>query len=316
MTTNFRYGHRNRGGAGLTSDNLQGLDRGLLLERHRGNTWYVDSSKANGDGRGWQGPYSSLANLVTAAQIQADDVVLVAPGHVETIIAAAGLILATAGVTFIGLGNGNRRPQINFTTVVGADLDITGAGITMVNFRFTGGVDALTGPVNIAAADVSLLDIITEDVTGQATDFIVTTDACDRLLISGWEHRGAAAAGADTAISLVGGDDWVIENFSIYGNFAVAAIENVTTAANRVRIGGGSRQNYVWTENAADTAVTMVATSTGHIGPNINAMLQDNAANITAAFTGAAMQFFQPINLVNLAGESSMQTNITASTHA
>jgi hypothetical protein len=45
-------------------------------------------------------------------------------------------------------------------------------------------------------------------------------------------------------------------------------------------------------------------------------MLQDNAANITEALVGAAMQFMQPINLVNLAGESSMQTNIAASTDA
>jgi len=282
----------------------------------RPRVWYVNSNNTNSsrDGRSWDGAFTTM--VLAAAAVAADDIVCVAENHTETCTAAAHLVLNVAGVRWLGFGTGNRRPRVNFTTAVGADMDITGAGTLMRNFRFTGDIDALTNPVHLAAADIHLLDIVTEDVTGQATDFIVTTDDCDRLFISGWQHRGASAAGADTAITLVGGDDWVIEDFQIYGNFAVAAIENVTTAANRIRIGGGSRASYIWTENAADVAVTLHASTTGHVGPNINAMLQDNAANITEAFVGAAAQFFQPINIVNLAGESSMQTNITASTDA
>lgn len=313
MPQSLFYGHRRRGGAGLTDTVMPDLERAFMLARHKTKTWYVNSNAASGgNGESWEGAYQTI--VLAAAAAKADDLILVAPTHVETVIAAAGLALSTAGLTLIGFGNGNRRPQINFTTAVGASMRVTGAGVTMKNFRFTGGIDALTSPVDLRAADISLLDIVTEDVTGQATDFIVTTDDCDRLTISGWEHRGAAAAGADTAISLVGGDDWVIEDFFIYGNFAVAGIENVTTAANRVRIGGGSRVSGIWTEHAADIAITMVATSTGFIMGPIDIMLQDNAANITEAVAGAAMSFFQPIRLVNLAGESSMETNITAST--
>jgi hypothetical protein len=61
---------------------------------------------------------------------------------------------------------------------------------------------------------------------------------------------------------------------------------------------------------------TAVATTTGNVGPNISARLADNAANVTEAFVGADMQFFQPIRIVNLDGESSIETNITASTDA
>lgn len=301
--------------ASLADDNPEYV---VGLRGFRGRVYFVNSNtttpSGSRDGKSWDGALTTIAAAV--ALCVADDRILVAPGHVETITAAAGLVLSVAGVSVIGFGNGNRRPQVDFTTAVGADMDITGAGVVMSNFRFTGGIDALTNPVNLAAADIRLFDIVTEDVTGQATDFIVTTDACDRLIISGWQHRGAAAAGADTAISLVGGDDWVIEDFEIYGNFAVAAIENVTTAANRVRIGGGGRKCYIWTENAADVAVTMKSDSTGHIGPDINVMLQDNAANITEALVGAACQFFLPLNICNLAGEVAMATNITASTDA
>jgi hypothetical protein len=288
------------------------------VPRARGKDFYV-SSLVGASGSDGRGPFSAISTIDTAigkCTAGAGDRIIVMPGHVETVIAAAGVALDVADVEIIGLGRGAKRPQINFTTAVGASFKVTAANCQVSNLLFTGGVDALTNPVHIDAADFRMFDCETRDVTGQATDFIVTTDNADRLIISGWKHLGAAAAGADTAISLVGGDDWVIENFDIYGNFAVAAIENVTTAANRIRIGGGDRPCYIWTENAADIAITLHASTTGHIGPNINIMLQDNAANITEAIVMAAAQLFQPVNLVNLVGESSMQTNITASTDA
>lgn len=288
-----------------------------LLSAYPGKVFWVSSGTgSNGNAGTFERPWATIDYAVGRCTANKGDIIVVLPGHTETVTAAAGLDLDVAGIAIIGLGAGSLRPTVNFTTATTADMDVDAANITMHNILFTGGIDALAGPIDINAADFSMINCETRDVTGQATDFIVTDDNADRFYISGWKHLGAAAAGADTAITIVGGDDWVIENFDIYGNFAVAAIENVTTASNRVRIGGGSRWSYAWTENAADVIVTLVATTTGHVGPNINAMLQDNAANITEAFVGAAAQFFQPINIVNLAGESSMQTNITASTDA
>lgn len=287
-----------------------------LLTAYPGNVFWVDSGAGSNGNKGtFDRPFSTIDYAVGRCTANNGDIIMVKPGHTETVIAAAGLDLDVAGIAVVGLGSGSDRPTVNFTTVVGADMDVDAANITVFNLLFTGGLDALTGPIDVNAADFSMVNCETRDVTGQATDFIVTDDNADRFYIKNWLHRGAAAAGADTAISVVGGDDWIIEDFWIYGNFAVAGIENVTTASNRARI-GGTGMSYIWTEHAADVAVTMVATSTGFIGPNINAMLQDNAANITEAFVGAAMQFMQPINICNLAGESSMQTNITASTDA
>lgn len=261
-------------------------------------------------------PFRTWDYAVGRCVAGAGDVILLMPGHVETVTAAGGLSLDVAGISCFGLGSGSLRPTVNFTTAVGADLNVDAANVTIANVLFTGGIDALTGPIDINAADCRLLGIETRDVTGQATDFIVSDANSDRLLVSGWLHRGAAAAGADTAMSIVGGDGAVIENFWIDGNFAVAAIENVTTAATNITIGGGPGVNYARNRNAADVIVTLVSTTTGNIGPNIYARLQDDAANITEAFVGAAAQFFQPIAIVNANGESSLNTNITASADA
>ena len=301
--TNYPNGFAN----GVTIRNMP------LLAAYPGDVFWVSSTAGSSNGKGtFQKPLATIAQALDLCTASAGDIIVLKPGHSETVTAAAGLAIDVAGVAIIGLGAGSLRPTINFTTVVGADMDIDAANVTMANMLFTGGIDALTGPIDINAADCTLVNIETRDATGQAVDFIVTDDNCDRLKINGWKHLGAAAAGADTAITLVGGDDWEITNFDIYGNFAVAAIENVTTAANRIKINNG----FAETANSADVLITMVATTTGFIGPYINGRLADNAANITEALVGADCQFMQPINLVNLDGESSMQTNITASTDA
>lgn len=285
-----------------------------------GSVFYVQSVHANASdsnaGTASNLPLATIDAAIGKCTANNGDIILVSPGHIETVTAAGGVAVDVAGITIIGVGSGANRPKVNFTSAVGASFLITAANCTVNNILFTGGIDALTNPIHIQAADCSLLGIETRDVTGQATVFILTTAAADRLRITGWKHLGAAAAGADTALTIVGGDAIVVEEFTVLGNFAIAAIRNVTTLTTQIRIGGGRFPNYIWTQNSADVAVALAATSTGFVGPNIYAMLTDNAANITEAFVGAAAFFMQPISIVNLAGESSMFTNITASTDA
>ena len=283
-----------------------------------GSMFFVDSTNANArdavshGGRPDQ-PFATIDFAVGRCTASKGDLILVAPGHTETVTAAAGLALDVAGITVWGIGSGSLRPTVNFTTAVGASCTISAANVTVRNLLFTGGIDALTGPITISAADCKLFDIETRDVTGQATDFIVTTAAADRLMIDGWRHAGAAAAGADTAATLVGGDGATIRNFWIDGNFAVAAIENVTTAATNLTIGGGSNINYIRSRNAADIAITLVATATGNVGPNIMIRLLEDAANITECLVGADMNFFDPIMVCNADGERGLQFNGTVS---
>lgn len=287
--------------------------RGMpLLSAYPGKVFWVDSSAEHGGSRGtFDRPFPTIDHAVGHCTANRGDIIMVKPGHTETVTAAAGLVLDVAGVAVVGLGTGSNRPTVNFTTAVGADMDVTAANVTLVNLLFTGGVDALTNPVHIAAADCALINCETRDVTGQATDFIVTTAAANRLLIDGWVHRGAAAAGAETAISIVGGDGITIRNFWIDGNFGTAAIENVTTAATNISI-YGERPSYIRTRNAADVAVTLVATATGNVGPNLYVRLQDNAANVTEAIVAADGNIYGPIHIVNADGELGLNWNGTA----
>ena len=307
----LKLGHRGRG-VGVRQS-IEEVERASLNERLRGAVWYANSAASvGGSGTAWGDEFTTIQECVNAAS--ADDVISVAPSHVETVTAAAGLVLDQSGLTIIGYGNGDRRPQVNFTTVVGADMDVSSEGITIKNVRFTGGIDALTGPVDVNAADFTMIDCVTEDVTGQATDFVVSDANADRMSVVRHEHRGAAAAGADSAFQLTGGDQITFEDAWIYGNFAAAGIESIGTAQTNLRIyGGANRPCYIRTVNAADVAVTLLTGSTGDVGPFVYARVADNAANVTEAFVGDAMRFMQPVGVVNLNGERGLETNITAS---
>ena len=101
--------------------------------------------------------FATIDAAVGACTANAGDVIYVMPGHTETVIKASGLDLDVAGITIIGIGTGSLRPTINFTTVVGADMDVVAANVTIQNILFTGGKDALTNPIHIAAADCKLI---------------------------------------------------------------------------------------------------------------------------------------------------------------
>lgn len=243
------------------------------------------------------------------------DSIIVAPGHVETVAAAAGLALDKAGISLIGLGYGEDRPQINFTAT-GSDMDVDAASITMTNFLLTGGIDAVAAMVDVNASDFTMVDCEIRDVTGQMTVAMVTDANADRMKLIRPVFNLAAAAGATEAIRIIGGDDIEIISPKIYGNFSTGAIQVHTTATVRIKIYGNSDcPAYIWNANAADIAIVDTATgSTGFIGPNINIMLTDNAATITEAVTGATFQLFDPVYVCNLAGEKAMLINWTAST--
>ena len=279
-----------------------------------GNGAPVQGEKGESDGNTgtFLAPFATIVKAMTAVVAGRGDIIVVKPGHTETCTAAAHLVVK-ANTAIVGLGAGSYRCTFNFTTVVGASVSFAGAGASVTNCLFTGGLDALTGPISVSAADVTIENCEFRDVTGQATDAILTTAAADRLLVRNYFHNGADAAGANAAIAIVGGDAITLKDLKISGNFAVGAIDIRTTATTKLVV----RDALIKTFHANDIAIIdTITASTGWIGPNLFLQLKDNAANITEAVTGATFVSFDPIYVVNLAGEKAMLINTTASTDA
>lgn len=297
---------------------------------YSGDVFWVDSGHTqatDGAGGGTKDqPFATIDFAVGQCTANNSDLIIVMPGHVETVSAAAGLDLDVEGITILGIGKGSDRPTIQFTSTTTADMDIDARNVTVINMLFEARVAGLANPIDLNnCTDTSLFNIETRDVAdangvgiGSATNFITTSANSDRLLIDGWVHRGTNTTGSRSplaALALTGGDDITIRNFNIYGNFDVAGIMATVTSCTRLRIEGGDG-SYIWTENGTDTAIAVVG-STGYIGPNITMILEDNAANLTEAATGTSMFYIHPLPVVNAVNEqSATSTNRTPSLDA
>jgi hypothetical protein len=282
---------------------------------HPNNLWFVSSGAGTdntGAGRSPALPFATLDYAVSHADVTTGDTFALLPGHAENLTADSDVDIDVADLSVIGLGWGSNRPTFTATAIAG-DFKLAAAGIRIENLLFLSGVDATTGMLEISAADCTVLNCEFRDSVDQATDCLVALDGSDRLHIKDCTFTMAAAAGANSAIAIVSSDDVHIEGCTIYGNFAVGAIDFRTTASARTNI----HDCYIWTANAADICIVDTITgSTGRIGPNLELMLNDNAANITTSVTGATFQLFDPVYVCNLVNEKGMLINWTASTHA
>ena len=289
------------------------------MMEHPNNLWFVSSvlgTDGAGYGRGPQAPFATLDWGVSHGDVATGDTFLLMPLHAEDLDADSAVDVDVSNLKIIGLGWGGCRPTFTATDVDG-DFKLAASCGILENVLFLGGVDATTGILEVSSADWKILNCEYRDSVGQATDALITVDGADRLLIDGWKHIGAAAAGANSAIAVDGSDDLIIRNVNIYGNFAVGAIDFRTTASARALIYGDGQPSYIWTANAADICIVDTVTgSTGFIGPNLNLMLTDNAANITESVTGATFQLMAPVLVCNLAGEQGMAIDWTTSTDA
>lgn len=280
-----------------------------------GDIWWVDSGSATGSdaagyGRNPDKPFATLDYAIGNCTANNGDTIYVMPGHAENLAADSAVDVDVAGLRIIGIGWGGSRPTFTATAAAG-DFKLASSCNHIENLLFLSGIDATTGLLEISGTDNTVYNCEFRDSVDQATDMLITVDGADRLHIKDCKFIMAAAAGANSAIALDGSDDAHIEGCYIYGNFAVGAIDLRTTASARVNI----HDCKIWTENAADIAIVDTITgSTGWIGPNLQIMLQDDAANITTAVTGATFHMADPVYVVNAANEKAMLINWTAST--
>lgn len=132
-------------------------------------------------------PFLTLDYAVGQCTASRGDVIYVLPGHVETVTAAGGLDLDVIGITIIGIGEGLLRPYVNLRDIIGADVDIDAASITVENIEFRAGVADITAAIDVNATDC----------TFRNCRFVGSTAVDTNALI--W-IQDAAAAGSDRLV--------------------------------------------------------------------------------------------------------------------
>ncbi len=256
-----------------------------------GNVFYVNSSTGSdvaGNGQNPDAPFATINYAVTQCTDNNGDLIIVMPGHTETIIAAGGITVDKIGVKIVGIGRGRNRPVINYTTSAAGTFLVSAANAWIENVVFKPlGVASVVTAVSVTAADATfnLCEFELANGTNQAVAGITTTAAADRLTVQNCKFHGSNNAGTNAALVIVGGDSHFIFNNVFQGAYGqtVGAISQITTTTTNCIIQFNYIQNFT---AGATKAITMTASSTGQISDNNMQILSG-----TAPITGAAMSW-------------------------
>jgi len=203
---------------------------------------YVPGGVAGADVSGAHGnspqrPFATIDYAVGQCTANRGDVIVVLPGHVEAVAAVAGLDLDVAGIRILFLGEGSNRATIRFGTVVGADMDVDAADITLgmkgkdYGPRFLANIDALTGPIDINSARFKMYGAKWYDgTTINTTDCVVGDASADNVEIEDFEFVDGDAAGTQkqSFIQFAAATGVILRKIKCTGDFGTGIIENGT----------------------------------------------------------------------------------------
>ncbi len=249
--------------------------------------------------------YTTIGAASAVCSASRGDVIMVMPGHTETISSATALTLSIAGVTIIGLGLGNLRPQITLDTANTATINVTAANIAIKNIIFIGNFLAIASCFTLTTAkDFQLLSCEFRD-TSNVLDllFIVTTDTtsnhADGLVVDSCVIVSSTAAGVNGLVSFLGTNDRCRISNNMYSSLSTNAAAIIPIATGKILTNFRLLNNLFNITNAAGTGTGYIfttdgSTNTGFINGNI-----DHSLPTTPLFGTATSGFFYGLNYHN-----------------
>ena len=207
--------------------------RGLpLLQTHPGKVFWVSNvttaeallpghkSGSDGNPGTFNAPFATIDYAIGQCGANRGDIIMVKPGHAETITTAAIIVMDVAGIAIVGMGSGSNRPTLTFATNTTANIPITAANMSIQNFL-----------IRSNKADVA--SVFTATGTATPTDF--TIENCEFRDLSSALNFLTIVTGNATANSL-DGLSFVRNRVSSLGTTAATTAIKVAAAADRVTI--------------------------------------------------------------------------------
>lgn len=269
---------------GLTSFGVPVLPGGIPATM--GDYYFVHSGTGSSSNSGTS-PGQALATIdqaINKCTANQGDVIIVMPGHAETVSAAGGITADIAGISIIGLGNGSNRPTISFSATA-STFAISAANVTVRNLRVTSTIDEVVKMFHVTAAYCTLDNIEHfETASCQTIQFLLTTNAADYLTVMNcFFYQVNAAGSAQLWIQLVGVDCARILNNTFIlalNNAATSAAINGSTAVVNCEISWNTILQTGGTTQVS--AILLVASSTGFVHDNRVAAAVTTLAGIVA----------------------------------
>lgn len=226
-----------------------------------------EKTKSDGNKGTYYEPFSTLDYAVGQCASGRGDIIMVRPGHTETVSSATALALDVAGIAIVGLGVGSARPTITLDTATTATIGVSAANISMQNMVISANFADIVSAFTVTAKNFTLAHC---DIVATATnmnflhviDTNTTDNSADGLTVTNcfWHEPDAATL----AFALVDSSNknWnVSDNTMVTGN-ATADTAALFTIATGKDLSGLRvlRNNIDVTGNATSTAGILITT--------------------------------------------------------
>jgi hypothetical protein len=220
---------------------------------------------SNGNDGSYRRPFATIDYAVGKCTANRGDIIMVMPGHSESITSATSLVLDVAGVAVIGLGTGSLRPDLNFSNTAGS-VEVDAADVTLYNLTLTADVSAVVVGVNVDANGFTM-DSCEFRYNATGDDFItmIDIDAFDDAVISNCVFHAEETAGCSEAIRMDDALRTKIINCHFTGDFTDGAIIGEGALSTGILIA----DNYIYnSDTTGGEVIDLNVASTGLIVNN------------------------------------------------
>ena len=233
--------------------------RGMpIVQAHPGEVfWLYNGTALLGQQRGgsdgnkgtFNSPFSTLAGAQAKCVANRGDIIMVKPGHAETISSSTALTMSIAGVAVIGLGNGTNRPKFTLDTAATAAINVSAANVSFQNCQFFANFLAITSCFTLTTA---------AEFTVQGCYFRDTTSVLNFLNI-------VRSTGAANTVDGLTFNDNVVVNLGVTSNNTTILTAN---DIDRLTV----QRNYLRWAVQNDKAIGVIVSA----GVLTNALVTDN----------------------------------------
>lgn len=264
-----KYGWQFLGYMANLGVNLPGNAQVLFVDSNATNTLDAD------DGVHGHSFENSLATLDYAIGLCTDgqgDVILLAPGHAETLEDSDECVVDKSDLTILGLGRGLNRPTFSLGTATDAKISVTVANVTIKNIRVISALANVAEGLDAEAAanGLWLEDCYFSDGNDDEKELVIGVSLaaeCDDVTILNCEFHTVTGGGCASAIFATAGNDRLrIEGCRVYGYYSAACVDaDQTTASLEILL----KDNIFINMGGGNVAVALKADSTGTLVRNM-----------------------------------------------
>lgn len=244
-----------------------------------------------------------VAAIADAAVVTArGDVLLVMPGHTETISSATALTLSKSMITIVGLGFGASRPTITLDTANTATINVTATQVVFQNCVFVANFLAIAALFTLTTAKdfqlrncefrdtssiLNFLNIVTTDTTSNHADGLVI-DSCKGYLL--------ATSGVVNLFSALGTNDRVTISNNTWRTPTTNAGAVIPIVTGKVLTNFLLLNNLFDLKNATGTATGYIITTDGSTNTGFIHGNFDHALPTSPLFCTASSGFVYGLN--------------------